>query len=112
MTHISFADFQNVDIRIGTIVEVLDFPKARVPSYKLKVDLGSDLGIKVSSAHLPQNYKAEELLGRQVLCVVNFAPKQIANFISEVLVLGIPDSNGEAILVSPDRPVPNGGRLF
>lgn len=111
-TFLSFAEFLKVDIRVGRIVDVQDFPKARVPSFQLKVDLGPGIGIKCSAAHLPQNYRKEELFGRQVLCVVNFPAKQIANFMSEVLVLGVPNENGEAILIAPEREVALGGKVF
>lgn len=109
---ISWSQFENVDIRVGMIIKVEEFSKARVPSFKLTIDFGPVIGVKRSSAHLPLRYKPEELIGRQVFAVVNFPPKQIANFISEVLVLGVPDAEGEAILVGVDRPVPLGGRLF
>jgi tRNA-binding protein len=108
---ISFEDFQKVDIRVGRVVEVEDFPEARKPSYRLKIDFGSEIGVKRSSAQLT-HYRKGELLGRLVLAVVNFPPKRIANFESEVLVLGVPDELGRAILVAPDRDVPLGGRLY
>ena len=109
---ISFADFQKVDIRIGTIVAVDPFPEARKPAYKLKIDFGPDLGIKKSSAQITKNYTAEALLGRQVAAVVNFPPRQIGPFMSEVLTLGFPDPDGEVVLAAAERSVPNGGRLF
>jgi tRNA-binding protein len=108
---ISFEDFLRVDIRVGRVVEVEDFPEARKPSYRLKIDFGSEIGVKRSSAQLT-HYTKEELLGRLVLAVVNFPPKRIANFQSEVLVLGVPDELGRAILIAPDRDVPLGGRLY
>ena len=94
----TFEDFQKLDIRVGKIVEVESFPEARKPSFKLKIDLGEEIGIKKSCAQLPQNYKKEELEGKQVLCIVNFPPRQIGPAISEVLTLGIPDGNNECIL--------------
>ncbi len=109
---ISFDDFQKVDIRIGTIVAVDPFPEARKPAYKLKIDFGAELGVKKSSAQITKYYTAESLLGRQVAAVVNFPPRQIGPFMSEVLTLGFPDPKGEVILAAVERPVPNGGRLF
>jgi len=100
-----------VDIRLGKIIEVEDFQEARNPSYKLKIDFGSEIGIKKSSAQLT-NYSKEELKGRFVLAVVNFPPKQIANFISEVLVLGVPDENKNCVLLKPDKEVDIGVRLY
>jgi len=108
---ISFADFLKVDIRSGTIVRVEEFQKARKPAYRLWIDFGS-LGVKGSSAQLTSLYTLEELKGRQVLAVVNFPGKQVADFVSEVLVLGLPDAKGNVVLVHPERPVPNGARLF
>ncbi|MBT4384607.1 tRNA-binding protein [Candidatus Peregrinibacteria bacterium] len=108
----TFEDFQKLDIRVGKIVEVESFPEARKPSFKLKIDLGEEIGIKKSCAQLPQNYKKEELEGKQVLCIVNFPPRQIGPAISEVLTLGIPDGNNECILITPDKDVPLGGQLY
>jgi tRNA-binding protein len=108
---ISFADFLKVDIRSGTIVRVELFQKARKPSYKLWIDFGL-FGVKASSAQLTGLYKPEELMKQQVLAVVNFPKKQIADFVSEVLVLGLPDEKGNVVLVHPERPAPNGARLF
>lgn len=108
---ISWADFEKVDIRVGTIIEVLDFPQARKPAYRLMIDFGP-LGIKKSSGQFPHGYSKEELLGKQVLAVVNFPPKQIGPVISEVLTLGVPNEEGNAIIVSPSKKVPNGGKLF
>jgi tRNA-binding protein len=109
---ISFDDFLKVDIRVGTIIETEDFPQARKPAYKLKVDFGAEIGTKRCSAQLPALYRREELVGRQVAAVVNFPPRQIGPFLSEVLVLGFPDGEGRVVLVGPERAIPNGGRLF
>ncbi len=109
---ISIEDFDRVDIRVGTIVEAGPNEGARKPSYRLLVDLGPELGRKRSSAQLVRNYRPEDLVGRQVAAVVNFPPRQIAKAISEILVLGFPDADGEVVLVSVERPVPNGGRLY
>lgn len=108
----TFEDFQKIDIRIGKIVEVESFSEARKPSYKLKIDLGPEIGIKKSCAQLPQNYKADELRNKLVLCVVNFPSRQIGPAVSEVLTLGVPDDKHECILISPDKDVPLGGRLY
>ncbi|MEX2528634.1 MAG: tRNA-binding protein [Gemmatimonadota bacterium] len=105
-------DFLVVDIRVGRIVEVNDFPEARNPSFKLRIDLGAELGVKRSVARLPPRYSREELDGRLVLCVVNLPPRQIGPTVSEVLTLGIPDGEGECILVAPEREVPLGGQLY
>ena len=109
---ISYDTFAQVDIRVGTIVAVEDFPEARKPAYKLTVDFGPEIGTKRSSAQLTTHYARDELIGRQVAAVVNFAPRQIGPFMSEVLVLGFPDAAGAVVLVAPDKPVANGGRLF
>jgi tRNA-binding protein len=108
---ISFADFLKVDVRTGTIIQVDAFPEARKPAWKLTIDFGGEIGIKRSSAQISQ-YKPEELLGRQVLAVVNFPPRQIGPFMSEVLTLGVPGDSGEVILIGPGSKVPDGGRLF
>ena len=105
-------DFDKIDIRLGRIVSVEDFPEARVPSYRIKVDFGEEIGIKKSCGHFPQRYKKEELQNRLVLGVVNFPPRQIGPAVSEVLIVGVPDEEGQAILVAPDREVPLGGRLY
>src|SRR5687768_12237399 len=104
---ISWEDFEKIDIRVGTIIEALEFPRAKNPSYKLKIDFGED-GIKQSSAQLTVFYKAEDIIGRQVIAVTNFAPKNIAGFISECLVLGVYDENKAVILLQPERNVSNG----
>jgi len=107
-----FATFLKADIRVGTIVSVEPFPEARKPSYRLRIDFGPAIGEKKSSAQIVANYAPEELKGRQVAAVVNFPPRQIGPMMSEVLTLGFADENGEVVLFQPDRPVPNGSRLF
>lgn len=109
---IAFDDFLKVDVRVGTIVAVDPFPEARKPAYKLTIDFGPAIGRKRSSAQITEHYTPETLLGRQVAAVVNFPPRQIGKFMSEVLTLGFPDPDGRVVLVSPDRAVPDGGRLF
>lgn len=109
---INFDEFLKVDIRVGTIVAAQPFPQARKPACKLTIDFGSVIGHKRSSAQITSRYGLVDLVGRQVAAVVNFPPRQIGPFMSEVLTLGFPDETGEVILVEPDRPVPNGGRLF
>ena len=109
---ISFDQFLAVDIRVGTIVSVEPFPEARKPAFKLKIDFGPSVGIKRSSAQITEHYQPDRLIGRQVAAVVNFPPRQIGKFMSEVLTLGLPDDNGNVVLVAPDLKVPNGGRLF
>ena len=109
---IGFDDFLKVDIRVGTIVEAEPYPEARKPSIKLVIDFGGTIGRKKSSAQITKHYRPEELPGRQVLAVVNFPPRQIGKFMSEVLTLGIPDAEGEVVLIGPGHEVPIGGRLF
>ena len=109
---IAYDDFTKVDIRVGTIVAVDPFPQARKPAWKLTIDFGEEIGVKRSSAQITVHYTPETLVGRQVAAVVNFPPRQIGTMMSEVLTLGFPDAAGEVVLVSPERPVPNGGRLF
>lgn len=108
---ISWEDFEKVDIRTGTIVEVNDFPKARKPAWQLTIDFGEEIGIKKSSAQIVHHYKKEHLVGRQILAVVSFPPKQIANFFSECLVLGVADEQGEIVLLSTERKVENGKKV-
>ena len=105
-------DFDRLDIRVGTVTDAQPFPEARKPAIKLWIDFGGELGIKRSSAQVTAHYQPAELVGRQVCAVVNFPPRQIGPFISEVLTLGMPDAQGAVVLVRPDHVVPNGGRLF
>ena len=109
---IGFDDFLKVDIRVGTIVEALPYPEARKPALKLVIDFGGTIGRKRSSAQITRHYRPEDLPGRQVLAVVNFPPRQIGKFMSEVLTLGMPDADGEVVLIAPGLPVPDGGRMF
>lgn len=109
---IDFATFQKIDIRVGTIIGVEPFPQARKPAYKLTIDFGETLGTRRSSAQITGHYAPETLLGRQVAAVVNFPPRQIGPFMSEVLTLGFPDAAGDVVLIHPSQPVPDGGRLF
>ncbi len=109
---ISFDDFLKVDIRVGTIVAAEPYPEARKPAFKLRVDFGQEIGEKKTSAQVTKHYQPDQLLGRQVAAVVNFPPKQIGKFMSEVLVLGFPDEEGEVVMIGVDHPVPDGGRLF
>ena len=112
MTEIGWEDFEKVDVRVGRVVGAEPFPEARKPSLKLVVDFGPEVGQKRTSAQLTTHYDSEGLLGKQVVAVVNFPPKRIAGFKSEVLVLGVPDEAGEVVLLSPDREVPTGGRMY
>ena len=109
---ISFDDFARVDIRVGTVTHAEPFPEARKPAIKLWVDYGPEIGVKKSSAQITTHYTPEGLIGRQVLAVVNFPPRQIGKVMSEVLVLGLPDAAGEVVLIGPDQAVPLGGKLF
>ncbi|MBN2197788.1 tRNA-binding protein [Candidatus Wolfebacteria bacterium] len=109
---ISYQDFEKVDIRIGEIIKVEDFPEARKPAYKLTIDFGTEIGIKKSSAQITKHYSKEDLIGKLVMGVVNFPPKQIGPFVSETLTLGLPDENGDVVLLSPTKKVPKGGKMF
>lgn len=109
---INYSDFEKIDIRVGKIIQVDDFPEARKPSYKLTIDFGPEIGTKKSAGQFVAKYSKEFLLGKQVACVVNFAPKQIGPFISKVLTLDFPDKNHNAILITPTEEVPLGGKLF
>ena len=109
---IGFDDFLKVDIRVGRITRAEPFPEARKPAYRLWIDFGGDIGEKRSSAQITAHYRIDELVGRQVLAVVNFPPRQIGPVRSEVLTLGVPDANGEVVLIGPGHDVPTGGRLF
>ncbi|QIE55437.1 tRNA-binding protein [Pikeienuella piscinae] len=111
-TEFDFDDFLRVDIRVGVVTAAEPFPEARKPAIKLWVDFGPEIGVRKSSAQITANYTPEALVGRQVMAVVNFPPRQIGKFMSEVLVLGAPDAEGEVMLIAPDRPVPVGGRLY
>ena len=109
---IAFADFERVDIRVGTVVDARPFPEAKKPSIKLTIDFGDEIGTRRSAAQITVHYKPDQLIGRQVCAVVNFPPRQIGPFMSEVLTLGMPDEDGAVVLIRPDLKVPNGGRLF
>ena len=111
-SYIGFDDFLRVDIRAGTIAKVEPFPEARRPAFKIWVDFGPEIGVKKTSAQVTRHYSEDTLVGRQVAAVVNFPPKQIGKFMSEILVLGFPDGEGEVVLIGPERQVPNGGRLY
>ncbi|UXN07880.1 tRNA-binding protein [Bartonella sp. HY761] len=112
MKVIDFADFEKVDIRVGKIIEAETFPQARKPAYKLLIDFGADIGLKKSSAQITNHYQLDDLVGKLVLAVVNFPPRQIGPFMSEVLTLGLPDEKGDVVLLTPDKMVPLGGRMF
>lgn len=109
---ISFDDFMRVDVRVGQVVEAEVFKEARKPAYKMMIDFGPEIGVKKSSAQITKHYQPEELIGRRVMAVVNFPPRQIGPIKSEVLTLGVPDEDGEVVLITPDKDVPIGGRLF
>lgn len=112
LPEISYGDFERVDIRVGTVVEAEPFPEARKPAIKLRIDFGPAIGMKKSSAQLTRYYSVDTLVGRQVMAVVNFPPRQIGKFMSEVLTLGFPDGEGNVVLAAIERTVPNGGKLF
>ena len=112
MNQIVYADFEKVDIRVGTVRAAQPLEGARKPALRLEIDFGPEIGVKKSSAQITVHYTPEELIGRQVAAVVNFPPRQIGKFMSEVLTLGFPDAEGAVVLVAPSKPVPNGGRLF
>ena len=112
MGEIGWEDFEKVEIKVGRVVDAEPFPEARKPAIKLTVDFGPEIGEKKSSAQITRHYRPEDLVDRQVLCVVNFPPRQIGPMLSEVLTLGVPDSDGEVVLLSPDLEVPEGGRMF
>jgi len=109
---ITYDDFEKVDIRVGEIIKADDFPEARKPAYKLTIDFGGEIGVKRSSVQITEHYTKEELTGKQVIAVVNFPPKQIGPFQSEVLTLGLPDENGNVVLLSPTKKVPRGEKMF
>jgi tRNA-binding protein len=112
MVEIAWEDFERVEVRVGRVVEAKPFPEARKPSIKFSIDFGPEVGEKRTSAQITEHYTPDSLVGRQVVAVVNFPPKRIAGFKSEVLVLGVPDEAGEVVLLSPDLEVPPGGRMF
>ena len=109
---INYSDFEKVDIRVGKIIDVEDFPEAKKPAYKLKIDFGTEVGVKKSSVQIVKNYSKKELLDKLVIGVVNFPPKQIGPFFSESLTLGLPDENGDVVLLAPTKNVPIGGKMF
>lgn len=112
MAEITFDDFLKVDIRTGVVVDAQPYPEARKPAIKLWVDFGGELGVKKSSAQITKHYTPESVVGKRVMAVVNFPPRQIGKFMSEILVLGVPDDEGEVVLITPDKEVPKGGRLY
>jgi tRNA-binding protein len=112
LTPLSYAEFDRVDIRVGRIIDVQDFPEARKPAFKLRIDFGPEIGVRKSSAQATKHYSKESLVNRLVVAVVNFPPKQIGPFMSEVLTLGVPDGEGAVVLLQPEREIPLGGRMF
>lgn len=112
MEEISWSDFEKVELRVGTVIAVDDFPKARKPAYQLTIDFGEEIGIRRSSAQITVHYQKDDLIGKQIVAVVNFPKKQIANFMSECLVTGFADGNGDIVLTAIERPVPNGAKLM
>ncbi len=109
---ITFDDFLKVDIRVGTVIDAQPYPEARVPAIKLWIDFGEEIGVKKTSAQITKHYTVESVMGRQVCAVVNFPPRQIGKFMSEVLTLGMPDAEGDVVMIAPDQTIPNGGRLY
>lgn len=109
---LSYAEFDRVDVRVGRIIDVQDFPEARKPAFKLRIDFGPEIGVRKSSAQATKHYSRESLVNRLVVAVVNFPPKQIGPFMSEVLTLGVPDGEGAVVLLQPEREIPLGGRMF
>ncbi len=109
---VTIQDFEKIDIRVGKIISAKEFPEARKPAYQLEIDFGDEVGIKKSSAQITKHYNTAELIGKQVIAVVNFPPRQIGPFLSEVLTLGLPDEDDQVVLLSPDKPVPIGGKLY
>jgi tRNA-binding protein len=112
MTEIAFDDFLKLDVHVGTVIAAEEFPEARKPALKLTIDFGTEIGTRRSSAQITRHYAPQMLVGKQVIAVVNFPPRQIGKFISEVLILGVPDENGEVVLLRPSLSVPNGGRMY
>ncbi len=112
MKTITWEEFENIELRVGTIVEIEDFPEAKDPAYKMKIDFGEELGIKTSSSQITHHYTKEELLGQQVIGVVNFPPKKVGKYVSECLVTGFKDKDGDIVIARPDKKVPNGEKLY